>query len=87
MVEEQKIGKVEIYFAKIGVAAIELEDSLNVGDVIHIKGTTTDFIQKIESMQIDRKDIKKATNGQSIGIKVKERVRPNDTVFKLAQSL
>lgn len=80
--EEKRIGKVASYFSQVEVAAIDLEGPLAVGDTVHIKGTTTDFAQKVESMQIDRKPVQKAKKGQSIGIKVAERVRPNDLVYK-----
>jgi len=80
--EEQLIGKVSGYFTKIGVAAIDLEGDLQVGDTIHIKGHTTDFTVEVKSMQIDRKDVEKAKKGDSVGIKVGERVRPGDNVYK-----
>lgn len=83
MGEEKRIGFIEGYYTKIEVALIALEDDLAVGDTIHIKGHTTDFTQVIESMQIDRKDVEKAGKGDSIGIKVKDRVRPHDVVFKV----
>jgi len=83
MTEEKKIGKIFSYYSNIGVAAIDLTDgSLNVGDTIHIKGNTTDFKQKVESIQIEHKEVKSAKKGASVGIKVKDRVRPNDQVFK-----
>ena len=83
MTEEKKIGKIFSYYSNIGVAAIDLTDgSLNVGDTIHIKGNTTDFKQKVESIQIEHKEVKSAKKGASVGIKVKDRVRPNDQVFE-----
>lgn len=78
---EKKIGTISTFFTKINVAAIELVGPLKVGDTIHIKGHTTDFNQKVESMQIEMKDIEKAKKGDSVGIKVKDRVRPSDVVF------
>jgi translation initiation factor IF-2 len=82
--EEQVVGKVFTYFAKPGVAGINITDGfIALGDTLHIKGATTDFIQKVESMEIDRVKVERAEKGQSIGIKVKERVRPNDIVYKL----
>lgn len=81
MAEEKEIGVVSSYFSNAGVAAIKLSGKLEVGDKIHIKGHTTDFEQKVESMQIERKDIKEAKKGDHIGIKVPEKVRPNDKVF------
>ena len=82
---EEEIGKVSDYFAKIGVAAIELTGSLSVGDTIHIKGHTSDFEQKIESIQIEHQSVEKANPGDSIGIKVKDRVRGHDVVYKVTE--
>ncbi len=77
----KEIGKVVKYFDKVGVAVVELSDNLNVGDKVHIKGATTDFNQKVASMQVEHEKIEKAKKGQSIGLKVDERVRLNDRVF------
>ena len=82
---EEEIGKVSDYFAKVGVAAIELTGSLSVGDTIHIKGHTTDFEQKVDSMQIEHQNVEKANPGDSIGIKAKERVRQHDVVSKVTE--
>lgn len=79
---EQAIGKVFTYFAKINVAGIKLESSLKVGDRIHIKGNTTDFEQTVDSIQIENNSVKGAKSGDSVGIKVKDRVRPGDIVYK-----
>ena len=79
--EEKEIGTVSSYFDHVGVAAIKLSRSLKVGDKVHIKGHTTDFKKKVSSMQIEREDVKKAKKGDHIGIKVTEKVRPNDKVF------
>ncbi len=76
-----KVGSISKYFKKPGVAAIELEDTLEVGDKVKFKGEHTDFEQKIESMEIDREEVEKADQGESVGVKVKERVRPNDEVL------
>ena len=78
---EKEIGKVSSYFSKVGVAAIKLSGKLKIGDKAHIKGHTTDFEVPIDSIQIERKDVKSAKKGDHIGIKVPEKVRPNDTVF------
>ncbi len=81
---EERIGSVANYYSKISVAAVKIEGgTLSIGDTIRIKGSTTDFTQAIESMEIDRKPVTSASKGQSVGIKVKDRVRPNDIVFKL----
>lgn len=81
--EERQIGKVVKYFARAQVAAVNLEGELHVGDTIHIKGHTTDFEQTVESMQIENKSVEKASSGDAVGIKVKDRVRPNDVVYKI----
>jgi len=84
MADEVKIGQISHYFGRIQVAAIELtEGDLAVGETIRIKGHTSDFTQKIETMQIDRVDVPKATKGQSIGIRVSEHARVGDDVYKV----
>ncbi len=83
---EERIGKVENFFSKINVAAIHLESGdLKVGDKIRIKGPNTDFVQTVDSMQIDRVDIEKAETGSSVGIKVSDRVRDTDIVYKVTE--
>jgi len=82
---EEEVGKISDYFAKIGVAAIELTGTLSVGDTIHIKGHTTDFTQNVDSMQIEHQNVEKANPGDSIGIKVKDRVRDHDIVYKVTE--
>jgi len=84
--EKEKVGMVFTYFSKVGVAGIKLTDgSLSVGDTISIEGATTNFEQKLESMQIDRDAVETAGPGQSIGVKVTDRVRPNDVVYKIVE--
>ena len=78
---EKKIGKVSGYFSHVNVAAIKLSGSLKTGDKVHIKGTTSDFEVAIDSIQIERNPVDKAKKGDHIGIKVPEKVRPNDAVF------
>jgi putative protease len=83
--EERKIGEVVKYFGKIGVAAIRLsEGSLKVGESIHIVGHTTDVTQAVDSMQIENKSVQEAGPGADIGIKIKDRVREHDIVYKVA---
>ncbi|PIO07218.1 translation elongation factor-like protein [Candidatus Pacearchaeota archaeon CG10_big_fil_rev_8_21_14_0_10_34_12] len=81
MDKEKEIGKVSSFFAHAEVAAIKLSGTLKVGSKIHVKGHTTDFEQKVDSMQIDRKEVAEAKKGAHVGIKVAEKVRPNDSVF------
>ncbi len=84
MAEKEKIGEVFTYFSKIGVAGIKLTDTLNVGDTISIEGHTTNFEQTVDALQIDRETVAKAEVGQEVGIKVNDRVRPHDKVYKLS---
>jgi translation initiation factor IF-2 len=84
--EEAKVGEVVKFFAKPSVAAILVTgDSLKVGDTIHIKGHTTDFAQRIESMQIDNQPVTEAKTGDDVGIKVIERARPGDVAYKVTE--
>jgi putative protease len=85
MMEEKEVGRVTHYFSKIGVAAVELKDKLRVGDTIHIKGHTTDFTQEVSSMQIEHESVSEAGAGQSVGIKVREKVREHDIVYKVIE--
>ena len=81
--EEIQVGKITHYFTKIGVAVIQITDaSIKVGDEIHIKGHTSDFRQKVSSMQIEHESVQIAEPAQSIGTKVVEPVRANDLVYK-----
>ena len=80
---EEVIGKVSDFFAHPVVAGIELTATLQVGDRIHIKGHTTDMELTIDSMQINNVDVNEAKAGDAIGIKVSERVRRGDTVYKV----
>ena len=80
---EQEIGKVSDFFAHVVVAGIEMTDTLKVGDRIHIKGHTTDIEMTIDSMQIDNKNVVEAQKGQAVGIKVPERVRAGDIVYRI----
>ena len=81
---EQLVGKVTHYFGKAKVAGIEITDGeLTVGDTIHIVGHTSDFAQKIESMEIDRAPIELAKVGDEIGIRVAEHAREHDDVYRV----
>ncbi|MEE9279834.1 MAG: translation elongation factor-like protein [Myxococcota bacterium] len=80
---EQKVGEVSHYFGGISVAALELSGELRVGDTIHIKGHTSDFVQTVDSMQIEHDSVESAGAGDSVGIKVAEHARQHDEVFKV----
>ena len=84
--EEEKVGRVQKFFAKPSVAAIEVTAGvLRIGDKLHFKGHTSDFEDTITSMQIELEPIEEAKPGDLIGIQVKERVRENDTVYKIIE--
>lgn len=77
------VGRVTHFYPKISVGVIELTDELRVGDRIRIKGATTDLEQAVESMEIEHERVEVARAGDSIGLKVVDRVRPGDKVYKL----
>ena len=87
MAEEEKklIGKITHYYSKIGVAVIELEDVLSVGDEISIEGAVTNVRQKVDSMQVEHENIETAGAGDSVGMKVTDKVRENDQVYKIVE--
>ncbi|MCK4368185.1 MAG: translation elongation factor-like protein [Dehalococcoidales bacterium] len=80
---EEVIGKVSDFFARPVVAGIELTGTLKLGDKIHVKGHTTDMELTIDSMQINNVDVTEAKAGDSVGVKLSERVRRGDTVYKV----
>ena len=86
MAEEKEIGKITHYFSNIGVGVIKLSGRLAVGDNMHIKGATTDFQQKVSSMQIEHEQVDEAGAGQSIGLKVDEHARDGDVVYKIEEA-
>ena len=81
--ELTEVGKITHFFSKICVAIVELTAALNVGDEILIKGPTTNVEQKVESMQIEHAEVQKGTRGQSIGLKVNDRVKEHDVVYRV----
>lgn len=83
MADEKELGVVSHYYTKLKVAIIKLKDVLNVDDEIHVLGHTSDFKQKVDSMQIEHDKIESAKKGKVIGLKVKKHVREGDTVYKL----
>ncbi len=83
---EEQVGIIVKFFAKPGVAAIEVTNgSIKKGDMLRYKGHTTDFIEEVASMEMDNQSVEVAKAGDLIGIKVKERVRENDTVYKVVE--
>lgn len=80
---EIEVGRVTDFFAKPVVAGIQLTGALKIGDKIHIKGHTTDMEIIVQSMQINRVNVTEAKPGDTIGVKVPDRVRPGDKVYKV----
>lgn len=81
---EKRVGEVMKFFAKPSVAAVKIIDGeISVGDSIKFYGHTTEFTDVIESMEVENKSVQKAIAGEFIGIKVSDRVRPGDEVFKV----
>ncbi|MGD9241639.1 MAG: hypothetical protein PVG69_16540 [Desulfobacterales bacterium] len=82
--EQEKIGFVSNYFSKISVAAVEITDGkVAVGDRLHFLGHTTDVESAVHSMQIEHASVTEAKKGDSVGIKVPEKVREGDKVYKI----
>ena len=82
---EVEIGKVSDFFASPVVAGIELTAALQQGDKIHIRGHTTDIEFIVNSMQIDNVDVAQAKAGDAVGVKVSERVRRGDIIYKVTE--
>ena len=83
---EEQVGVVVKFFSKPSVAAIEVKTgSIKNGDMLRFKGHTTDFNDTVASIQIDNQQIEEAKAGDLVGIKVKERVRENDKVYKVVE--
>lgn len=81
----KKVGRITHYFSKIGVVVVELSDTLSVGDRIAVKGPATDFQQTVTSMQIEHQNVEKAERGQSIGLKIDQKAREGDTIYKITE--
>ena len=85
MTNGERIGEVTHYYNKINVAVVKLSQDLKVGDSVHFLGRHTDFQQEITSMQIEHKPLTEVKAGDEVALKVKQRVRRGDTVFKLTE--
>jgi len=79
---EEQIGKIVHYYDKIGVGVLRLEAGLKAGDMIHVKGKTSDFEQTVGSMQLNHKDIDSAKKGDEVAIKLNEKAKDGDTVYR-----
>lgn len=81
--EGKLIGRITHFFGNLGVAVIEVSDRLRVGDTVRIVGGDADFEQKIDSMEVDHKKVREATRGNSVGVKVPQRVHEGYRVFRI----
>ena len=77
------VGRVEDYFSHVGVIALTLEAPLSIGDMIRVKGHTTDITQKVESMQINHQSVQTASTKDAIGIHIADKARKGDAVYKI----
>ena len=82
---EVEVGSVISYFNGISVAGVELKGPLKLGDHIRISGATTNLEQVVESMQVDNVSINEGASGQQVGIRVLDRVRPGDHIYRLME--
>jgi putative protease len=76
-----EIGVITHYFSKIGVAVVKAGKALKVGDSIRIKGIRTDFIQKVDSMQVEHKSVQEAKPGDEVGMKLAQEAHEHDKVY------
>ncbi len=85
MAEKELVGKITHFFDKLGVGVVELSAELKQGDMISVEGATTNFTQTVDSMQVEHEQIDDAKPGQSVGMKMSDKVRPGDQVFRLSE--
>jgi len=81
--EEREVGKIIHYYGKLSVGIVQLSDTLEVGDTIHIKGHSSDFTQTVDSIQIEHANVSEAKAGDLIGLKVVEKAHEHDKVYKV----
>jgi len=82
--DEERVGVVTHYYSHLSVAVLRLESgSLRVGDIVHIRGHTSDFRQRVDSMQIEHESVEEAEAGEEFGLKVREHAREHDIVYKV----
>ena len=79
-----RIGEITHFYDKLGVAVLKLTEPIRVGDMLHLLGHHTDFRQKVESIQMEHKEVTEAGPGQDVAVKVAQKVHPGDTVFKVS---
>ena len=80
---EKQIGRITHYFDRIGVAVLELEDGLKIGETIHITGRRTDFVQQVSSMEIEHRKMQAVGAGADVALKVDEEVHEGDKIYRV----
>ena len=83
MPSKKQIGEITHFFDHISVAVVKLSDKVKEGEKILVDGATTSFEQTVSSMQVEHKQVKEAKKGESIGLKVADKVRPGDKVYRV----
>lgn len=86
MVSERRVGTVTHYFDVPQVGALDLEETISIGDVLRFEGHTTGFSQEITSMEIDHEPVRSAGPGDEVALQVDERVREGDAVFRVERA-
>lgn len=82
---ETAVGKVTHYFDRISVAVLQLTETVRVGDILHFHGHATDFVQSVDSLQIEHKSVDEGNPGQEVALKVAQKVHPHDQVLKISE--
>jgi putative protease len=82
---EVEIGKVTHYYSHLNVAVLELTDHLEVGETVHFLGHTTDFVQRVTSMEIDHHHVVEVNPGDNVALKVIEPVREHDVIYRVTE--
>jgi putative protease len=80
---EKKIGKVTHYYDRIGVAVLELQDALKLGDTIHIVGRRTEIVQQVSSLEIEHRKVQAVGAGADVALKVYEEVHEGDEIYRI----
>ena len=83
--QEREIGVISHYYNHLSVGIIELTAPLRTGDTVHIKGAHDDFTQTVDSIEVEHEKVKSAEEGDSVGIRVFEKVHPHDKVFLVSE--
>lgn len=85
VIMEIQIGQIIHFYGRIRVAVLSLTDKLNVGDKVHIKGHTTDFVQEVTSMEIEHKKVSSVGRGDEVAIQVNEPAKKGDAIYKITE--